>query len=354
MVGQPGACLIGMEACAGAHHLARALAAQGHDVRLMPGQYVKPFVKTHKNDLTDAEAIAEAVQRPQMRFVPVKTPAQLDVQALHRARDRLVGMRTALVNQIRGFLLERGIAVARGRRTLEKALPGLLEDHAEELGALLRGLIECLRAQWRAIDQPIASLDEQILALARQDATSQRLMVIPGVGPMLATALVAAVGSGAAGFQNGRSLAALRRRRRSADPCGTGSMPLASMAGPDPTPAQQRRQGPAARGGPLRQPLSAPAPRPCGALAEAGGARPRRPAGPLAAGVGRPGARQCCRGGPGRQARPLLPAGICRCPPLRGWIDRAAVDGRSWPTTTTTARRPEPARQRIRVLLGKG
>ena len=211
-------CLVGMEACAGAHHLARALAAQGHDVRLMPGQYVKPFVKTHKNDLADAEAIAEAVQRPQMRFVPVKTPAQLDVQALHRARDRLVGMRTALVNQIRGFRLERGIAVARGRRTLEKALPALLEDHADELGAMLHGLIECLRAQWRAVDHPIAALDEQILALAQRDATSQRLMAIPGVGPMLATALVAAVGSAAAGFRNGRSLAApsaLPAQRRS-------------------------------------------------------------------------------------------------------------------------------------------
>ena len=132
--------------------------------------------------------------------MPIKTPAQLDVQALHRARDRLVGMRTALVNQIRGFVLERGIAVARGRRTLEKALPGLLEDHAQELGTMLCGLIECLRAQWRAVDQPITALDEQILALARQDATSQRLMAIPGVGPMLATALVAAIG--------GRSLAA--------------------------------------------------------------------------------------------------------------------------------------------------
>jgi transposase len=203
-----GRCLVGMEACAGAHHLARALSAQGHDVRLMPGQYVKPFVKTHKNDLADAEAVAEAVQRPQMRFVPIKTPAQLDVQALHRARDRLVGMRTALVNQIRGFLLERGIAVARGRRTLEKALPALLEDHAAALGALLRGLIECLRAQWRAVDQPIAALDEQILALARESPTSQRLMAIPGVGPMLATALVAAIGSGATGFRTGRSLAA--------------------------------------------------------------------------------------------------------------------------------------------------
>jgi transposase len=203
-----GPCLIGMEACAGAHHLARTLRAQGHDVRLMPGQYVKPFVKTHKNDLTDAEAIAEAVQRPQMRFVPIKTTTQLDVQALHRARDRLVGMRTALINQIRGFLLERGLPVARGRRTLEKALSALLEDHAEELGATLRQLIECLRAQWRAVDQPIAALDEQILALARQDDTCQRLMGIPGVGPMLATALVAAIGSSALGFRDGRSLAA--------------------------------------------------------------------------------------------------------------------------------------------------
>ena len=213
-----GPCLIGMEACAGAHHLGRILRAQGHDVRLMPGQYVKPFVKTHKNDLTDAEAVAEAVQRPQMRFVPIKTPAQLDVQALHRARDRLVAMRTGLINQIRGFLLERGLPLERGRRTLEKALPGLLEDHAQELGAMLCGLIECLRAQWRALDQPIAALDEQILALARRDATSQRLMAIPGVGPMLATALVAAVGSAAAGFRNGRSLAApsaLPAQRRS-------------------------------------------------------------------------------------------------------------------------------------------
>ena len=177
-----GPCLIGMEACAGAHHLGRILRAQGHDVRLMPGQYVKPFVKTHKNDLTDAEAVAEAVQRPQMRFVPIKTPAQLDVQALHRARDRLVAMRTGLINQIRGFLLERGLPLERGRRTLEKALPGLLEDHADALGATLVQLIECLRAQWRALDQPIAALDEQILALARRDATSQRLMAIIASG----------------------------------------------------------------------------------------------------------------------------------------------------------------------------
>ena len=172
------------------------------------GRVNNGMVRPCGTDLTDAEAICEAVPRPQMRFVPIKTLAQLDVQALHRARDRLVGMRTGLINQIRGFLLERGLSVERGRRTLEKALPALLEDHAQELGAVLRQPIECLRAQWRAVDQPIAALDEQILALARQDATSQRLMAMPGVGPLLATALVAAVGSSAAGFRSGRSLAA--------------------------------------------------------------------------------------------------------------------------------------------------
>jgi len=207
-LGNQGPHLVGMEACAGAPHLARELTAQGHDVRLRPGQYVKPFVKTHQNDLADAEACAEAVQRPQMRFVPIKTSEQLDVQALHRARDRLVGMRTALVNQIRGFLLERGLTVGRGRRTLEKALPGLLEDHAAALGTMLRQLLERLRAQWRALDEPIRELDEQIVALARRDEASQRLMGIPGVGPMLATALVAAIGGAAAGCRNGRSLAA--------------------------------------------------------------------------------------------------------------------------------------------------
>ena len=291
-----GPCLVGMEACAGAHHLARALAAQGHDVRLMPGQYVKPFVKTHKNDLTDAEAICEAVQRPQMRFVPIKTPAQLDVQALHRARDRLVGMRTALINQIRGFLLERGIAVARGRRSLEKALPGLLEAHADELGAMLRGLIESLRAQWRAVDQPIAALDEQILALARQDDTSQRLMAIPGVGPMLATALVAAVGSGA-------------------DRVSHGAQPP-SLARPRAAPAQQRRQGQASRGGPARQPLSAPIalfsptrpPSPCMRRARSSGWRLAATTGSAAGCRGwRPGRTPTSPRSPWRPSSPALP-----------------------------------------------
>jgi transposase len=331
-----GPCLIGMEAYTGAHHLARTLCAQGHEVRLMPGQYVKPFVKTHKNDLTDAEAIAEAVQRPQMRFVPIKTSAQLDVQALHRARDRLVGMRTALINQIRGFLLERGLPVARGRRTLEKALPALLEDHAQELGAMLCGLLDCLRGQWRAIDQPIAALDEEILALARHDATSQRLMAIPGVGPMLATRL------GGGGRQQ---CSGLPRRPQPG-----------RLAGPDPTPAQHGQQNQAPGRHPARQPLSAPAAGARGTLAQAGGDRPRRPARPLAAGAGGQGARQRRHGRACGQARPLLPAGIGRCPPLRGWIGRLwrSMGDHGPQRQLSRGRLSPPARHRARVLLGKG
>src|SRR5882724_12362396 len=120
--------LIGMEACGGAHYLARALRDQGHDARLMPAQYVKPYVKTNKNDYLDAEAIAEAVQRPTMRFVPIKTDEQLDLQALHRVRDQWVSRRTGLVNQVRAFLLERGIPVKKGRANLQKFLPEALED----------------------------------------------------------------------------------------------------------------------------------------------------------------------------------------------------------------------------------
>ncbi len=120
--------LIGMEACGGAHFLGRALREQGHDVRLMPAQYVKPYVKTNKSDYLDAEAIAEAVARPSMRFVPIKTDDQLDMQSLHRVRERWVMRRTAVVNRIRGLLLERGITLRQGRRHVDRALPGILED----------------------------------------------------------------------------------------------------------------------------------------------------------------------------------------------------------------------------------
>jgi transposase len=198
-------CLIGMEASCGAHHLARRLIALGHEVRLMPAQYVRPFVKTNKHDQADAEAIGEAVQRPQMRFVPIKSAAQLDLQALHRARDRLVTQRTGLINQIRAFLLERGIALRQGRLALAKALPEVLEAEGE-LSPMLRTLLARLRAQWQALDGEIAAFDQQILGIARAHPTARRLMTIPGIGALIATALVAAIDAAQA-FARGRDLA---------------------------------------------------------------------------------------------------------------------------------------------------
>ena len=136
------ACLIGMEACCGAHHLGTALVAQGHEVRLIPPQFVRPFVKSNKNDYKDAEAIAEAVQRLTMRFVSIKTQDQLDLQALHRVRDRLVSRRTGVVNQIRAFLLERGLIFRRGRKHLQQRMPLILEDAQLNLSPILRPLLD--------------------------------------------------------------------------------------------------------------------------------------------------------------------------------------------------------------------
>jgi transposase len=171
----------------------------------MPAPYVRPFVKTNKHDQADAAAVGEAVQRPQMRFVPIKSAAQLDLQALHRARDRLVAQRTGLINQIRAFLLERGITVRQGRPALAKALPELLESESE-LSPLIRALLAQLRAQWQALDDQIAALDQQILSLARAHPLVSRLMTVPGIGALIATALVAAIGTGPA-FGRGRDLA---------------------------------------------------------------------------------------------------------------------------------------------------
>jgi transposase len=200
-------CLVGMEASCGANHLGRQLGAQGHDVRLMPAQYVRPFVKSNKNDFLDAEAVVEAVQRPTMRFVPLKTPEQLDLQALHRVRERLVGRRTAVINQLRAFLLERGLTVRCGRIHLARHLPGILEDADTGLSGRMRGLLQGLREEWRQLDTEIERLDAEIDQVAVHDDACQRLVTIPGVGPLVATALVAAVGQGAA-FARGRDLAA--------------------------------------------------------------------------------------------------------------------------------------------------
>lgn len=200
-------CLIGMEACNGAHHLGRALEAQGHEARLMPPQYVKPFVKTNKNDTRDAEAIAEAVRRPTMRFVPLKSEAQLDLQAVHRVRQRLVGRRTALINQLRAILLERGIIVPQTRRVLERRLPAILADESHGLALRMARLIEGLRAEWRDLDERIAAFDAELVAVAKHEVGCRRLCQIPGIGALNATALVAAVGDASA-FTKGRDLAA--------------------------------------------------------------------------------------------------------------------------------------------------
>jgi transposase len=200
-------CLIGMEACSGSHHLGRQLAALGHDVRLIPAQYVKPFLKGHKNDYRDAEAIAEAVQRPTMNFVAIKTPEQMDLLALHRVRSRLVGQRTGVINQIRGFLIERGITVRQGLVPLRKALPEILSSNSNVLSPRMVGLIADLMQDWHRLDERIAVVSTQIEALAQHDNSCQRLMTVPGIGPIISSAVVAAIGNGA-GFQQGRAFGA--------------------------------------------------------------------------------------------------------------------------------------------------
>ncbi len=200
-------CLIGMEACAGSHLLARVLGAQGHDVKLMPAEYVRPFVKSNKNDYVDAEAIAEAVQRPTMRFVPIKNDAQLDLQALHRVRDRWMGRRTAVINQIRGFLLEHGIAVSVGPAHLQRQIPSILEDAENLLSPRMRSLLLELRGEWEKLEEQIDQVTQELAEAARHDESSRRLLTVPGIGPLTATALTAAVGNGMA-FRKGRDLAA--------------------------------------------------------------------------------------------------------------------------------------------------
>ena len=198
--------LIGMEACSGAHFLARALQAQGHQVRLMPAQYVKPYVKTNKSDYIDAEAIAEAVQRPTMRFVPLKTEEQLDLQAVHRVRERWVMRRTAVINQVRGLLLERGITVPRGRSHLEEALPEILAEAARFSESMLV-LLAQLQMELDELAARVAEMDALIARISKENEACRRLTTIPGVGPVTATALVAAIGNGSA-FRKGRDLAA--------------------------------------------------------------------------------------------------------------------------------------------------
>ena len=200
-------CLIGMEACSGSHFLGRALREQGHDVKLIPAQFVKPFVKSNKNDFIDAEAIAEAVERENMRFVPIKTDDQLDLQALHRVRDRLMTRRTALINQIRAFLLERGIVFAKSPIRLREALPEVLENVNENLTPRMRNLVAMLWSEWKDLELQIVEMNDQMERIAASDDACRRLRQIPGIGPLVATAIVASIGNGAA-FRKGREFAA--------------------------------------------------------------------------------------------------------------------------------------------------
>ena len=200
-------CLIGMEACVGAHHLSRKLKELGHDARLMPAKYVRPYSKGQKNDFRDAEAIAEAVQRPTMKFVATKTAEQLDLQALHRVRERLVSQRTGIINQIRAFLLERGIAVRQGLRFLRTELPRILATRSDVLLPRMMHVIEELSGDWRRLDERIKGLSSEIETLAQQDTACERLITVPGIGPIISSAMVAAIGTGDV-FSKGRDFAA--------------------------------------------------------------------------------------------------------------------------------------------------
>src|ERR1700729_4346682 len=156
------ASLIGLEACSGAHFLGRALRKQGHDVKLIPAQFVKPFVKSNKNDFIDAEAIAEAVERKNMRFVPIKTDDQLDLQAIHRVRDRLIARRTSVINQLRAFLLERGMTFAKTPFKLRVAMPDILENADANLTPRMRNLVSLLWSEWKLVEQQIEGLNDEL------------------------------------------------------------------------------------------------------------------------------------------------------------------------------------------------
>ncbi len=200
-------CLIGMEACGGAHFWARELTKLGHTVKLMSPQFVKPYVKSNKTDRNDAAAICEAVGRPSMRFVPVKTLAQQDIQMLHRVRSRLIKERTAMVNQIRGLMSEYGIVMPQSVATVRKELPFILEDVENGLTAPARASFADLLGELRMLDQRTARQDAKIKQIYAHHPLCQRLAKIPGIGPLTATALVAAVGNGKT-FKNGRQMAA--------------------------------------------------------------------------------------------------------------------------------------------------
>jgi transposase len=200
-------CLVGIEAGMATHYIARELVALGHEVKQVPPAFSKPFRQGQKNDFRDAHAVAEAVQRPSTRCVPIKTDGQLDLQALHRVRSRLVGDRTAVINQLRGFLLEHGIAVRQGHRFLRQQLPQIVATRGDVLSPRMIRIVGDLMGDWAYLDERITRVTDEIEGLARNDVSCGQLMTVPGIGPIIASAMVAAIGNGAA-FAKGRDFAA--------------------------------------------------------------------------------------------------------------------------------------------------
>lgn len=200
-------CLIGMESCGGSNYWGRKFREYGHDVKLISPQFVKPYVKSNKNDEADAEAICEAVTRPNMRYVAIKSVEQQDMQAIHRVRSRLVKQRTTLVNQIRGLLMEYGIVIAQGIRHVRKQLSAIIEDVKNELSALSRQLFNEQLCELHEVDEKISSYDKQIETLCANNATCRRLVKLEGVGVLTATAMIASIGD-ANVFDNGRGMSA--------------------------------------------------------------------------------------------------------------------------------------------------
>jgi transposase len=199
--------VVGMEACLSAHFVSRTLRQLGHRPKIIPAIYVKPFVKGQKNDYNDAEAIAEASLRPTLRTVQEKTQDQLDLQACHRVRARLVSRRTGTINQIRAFLIEQGIAVRTGARALRNSLMAILQNRQDEISPRMSDLIIGLYEDWIALDERIDAIASEIEKISDKEANCQRLMGVPGIGPLISTAVVAAIGTGEA-FERGRDFGA--------------------------------------------------------------------------------------------------------------------------------------------------
>ena len=200
-------CRVAMESCPGSQYWGRRFAAHGHEVRIIPAQFVKPFVKSNKNDYNDAEAIAEAGSRDTMRCVPLKDAEQLDLQVTHRVRQRFIIERSAVVNQMRAFLLENGIAVPIGRALFARRLPEIMADAENGLSTRVRTLLERLRARWLALDVEITEVTALLTKHAEDSELCRRAVTVPGVGPIVSTALIAAVGNARA-FRRGRDMSA--------------------------------------------------------------------------------------------------------------------------------------------------